>query len=218
MTDSGAPPPPAVIRGTTPVLAPLAPRDAAAAAGVLARAFADSPVYRVVLAGASDLARVRALRRVKRGFVAALQGQGASRAAFLEGQLAGIALTVCPGRFPLSIREELLQAAGCATTGAAAIVRLLRLTAYMRARHPAEPHFYLFALGVEPAAQGKGVGKALLADLHARADADGMPCYLETERQSNVRLYEGVGYRVVTDENVPGFDELRMWTMQRSPR
>ena len=54
--------------------------------------------------------------------------------------------------------------------------------------------------------------------MSARADAEGVPCYLETDKQRNVRLYESAGYRVITDETVPTKPGFRMWTMQRSAR
>jgi ribosomal protein S18 acetylase RimI-like enzyme len=198
-------------------LAVLGSDDARAAAGVLARAFADSPVYLAVLANLSEPGRARALERVKRGFVWAMAHNGECRVARKEGALAGVTLITAPGGYPLSWLDELRQSTGCATTGPVAIGRFLHVTAYMRRRHVKEPHFYLFAIGVEPTQQGRGIGKALLADLNARADAAGVPCYLETEKAINVRLYESVGYRVVTDELMPGLDRVRMWTMLRPP-
>jgi ribosomal protein S18 acetylase RimI-like enzyme len=196
-------------------LAVLGVADAAAAAGALARAFADSPVYQAVLSTLSEDVRPRALLRVKRGFVSAMAHHGESRVARVGGTLAGTTLVTAPGAYPLSWLDEIRQAAGCATTGPTAIVRFLKVTAYMRSRHITEPHFSLFAIGVEPAQQGRGIGKALLAELNARADAAGAPCYLETEKAINVRLYESVGYRVLTDALIPGLDNVRMWTMAR---
>lgn len=57
----------------------------------------------------------------------------------------------------------------------------------MEERHPPEPpHWYLFILGTEPAAQGRGLASALLAHMLARADADGMPAYLESSSERNL--------------------------------
>ena len=41
-------------------------------------------------------------------------------------------------------------------------------------------HAYLWFLGVTPAAQGHGIGSALLRAANARLDADGLPAFLET--------------------------------------
>ena len=42
------------------------------------------------------------------------------------------------------------------------------------------PHWYLSILGVDPDHQGKGLGGELLKPVLAQADAQGLPCYLET--------------------------------------
>jgi ribosomal protein S18 acetylase RimI-like enzyme len=131
--------------------------------------------------------------------------------------MVGCSLVMPPGTYPLSVRDEFMQAVGCATTGPTAIFRFLRLGSYVTAHHIKEPHFYLFVLGVDPPRQGRGIGKALLRELNARADAAGVPCYLETEKAINVRLYESVGYRVVSDGTVPGLGSVRLWTMVRPP-
>jgi len=189
--------------------------DSIDASGVLARAFADSPVYAAVLTDKNEAARLKTLTRVKAGFVSATVGHRESRVVREGDRVVGVSLVMAPGGYPLSWADEIRQSTGCATTGPTAILRFLKLTAYMRKRHEPRPHFYLFAIAVDPSRQGRGIGKALLRELHARADAAAAPCYLETEKAINVKLYESQGYRVVTDENIPGFDSLRMWTMRR---
>ncbi|WP_214326577.1 GNAT family N-acetyltransferase [Nonomuraea sediminis] len=64
------------------------------------------------------------------------------------------------------------------------------------ARHPAEPHWYLAVLGTDPAAQGQGLGRALLESGLARSDATGLPAYLETTKEQNVPFYERFGFHV----------------------
>ena len=198
----------------TPTL--LQPNDTKGATLVLARAFSNSPVYAAVLRGDTDADRERTLMRVKRGFVASVVRHGECRAVRDEDKIIGVTVIHAPGQYPLSFRDEIVQATGCATTGPVAIMRFLKISAYMRERHLKGPHYYLFAIAVDPAFQGRGIGKALLAELHERADARKMPCYLETEKPLNVKLYESVGYRVVTDEDLPGLPSgVRMWTMVR---
>jgi len=88
----------------------------------------------------------------------------------------------------------------------------------MRVSHLTQPHHYLFILGVDPPEQGRGHGRTMLTALNARADASKVPCYLETDRETSVRLYERVGYRVITDARLPAVGDLRMWTMRRDPQ
>lgn len=80
-----------------------------------------------------------------------------------------------------------------------------------------EPHWYLFILGVDPPRQGQGLGSAIIQEGLSRADAAGLPCYLETMKARNVPFYEKHGFQVVVDEIIPG-GGLRLWTMKRQPR
>ena len=51
----------------------------------------------------------------------------------------------------------------------------------------------------------------------ARANAEGVPCYLEMQNVRNVRFYRKQGFRVVSDGEVPGHG-LRVWTKLRGNR
>jgi ribosomal protein S18 acetylase RimI-like enzyme len=67
---------------------------------------------------------------------------------------------------------------------------------------------------VEPARQGQGLGSTLLESLSTKAQADEVPCYLETDKPSSVKLYERHGYRVESEVVLPKI-ELRLWLMKR---
>ena len=54
---------------------------------------------------------------------------------------------------------------------------------------PSEPHWYLNLLATHPDWQRQGLGSALMDVMFERADADGLPCYLETETPENVAYY-----------------------------
>lgn len=79
------------------------------------------------------------------------------------------------------------------------------------------PHWYLAAIGVEPAAQGRGLAGQLMQPVFQRADAAGLPCYLETHTEKNVRVYQRSGFEVCTHREVPGHD-VSVWAMLRPPR
>jgi ribosomal protein S18 acetylase RimI-like enzyme len=66
------------------------------------------------------------------------------------------------------------------------------------------PHWYLLILGVEPDAQGQGMGGSLIAPILRRADDEGTPCFLNTHKPSNVAFYQRYGFTVVREEAVPG--------------
>jgi ribosomal protein S18 acetylase RimI-like enzyme len=80
-----------------------------------------------------------------------------------------------------------------------------------------EPHWYLAAIGVEPEHQGRGIGGALMQPILARADSAHLDCYLETHRESNVRLYQKHGFDICEQATVPGHP-IPLWAMKRRPR
>jgi GNAT superfamily N-acetyltransferase len=60
----------------------------------------------------------------------------------------------------------------------------------MEASHPAFAHWYLSLIGVDPAAQGRGLGSALMHHVLAEVDSVGVPAYLEATSPRNRTLYE----------------------------
>jgi ribosomal protein S18 acetylase RimI-like enzyme len=89
-------------------------------------------------------------------------------------------------------------------------------TALHRAHAPG-PHWYLWAIGVAPEHQGRGVAGHLMQPVFARADADGLPCYLETHKEANVRIYERYGFTVAAQAGAADYPG-KIWAMTRSPK
>ncbi|MCB5165825.1 GNAT family N-acetyltransferase [Streptomyces bambusae] len=81
---------------------------------------------------------------------------------------------------------------------------------------PQEPHWYLALIGADPAAQGQGHGAALLRSGLAKADAAGLPAYLESSKPDNLPFYEHFGFRVRGEVRLPGGGPL-LWGMWREP-
>ena len=82
--------------------------------------------------------------------------------------------------------------------------------------HPAEPHWYLALLGTDPVVQGLGAGGALLQPALGEADAGGLPCYLETQKEENLSFYARYGFEVLHTISVPGSPTV--WGMRRPPK
>jgi ribosomal protein S18 acetylase RimI-like enzyme len=115
---------------------------------------------------------------------------------------------------PLSAELKLLPTM-LATTGWPRFGRLMAIRADMDAHHPMQRrHAYLWFLGVAPAAQGRGVGSALLRAANERLDAEGLPAYLETGTTRNVALYQRHGYEVLSEHKARA-DAPPMWSMWR---
>jgi ribosomal protein S18 acetylase RimI-like enzyme len=77
------------------------------------------------------------------------------------------------------------------------------------------PHWYLMAIGTRPAAQGTGLGSALLEIGTSQADSAGLPCYLETGTVSNVAFYSKRGFEVIGQAEVYRFT---LYGMVRPPK
>ncbi|MEU2791605.1 GNAT family N-acetyltransferase [Streptomyces sp. NPDC007100] len=86
------------------------------------------------------------------------------------------------------------------------------------AKHtPTEPHWYLAVIGADPAARGQGHGAALLRSGLAKADAAGLPAYLESSKPANLPVYEHFGFTVREEIQLPGGGPV-LWSMRREPR
>ena len=66
--------------------------------------------------------------------------------------------------------------------------------AAMEQFHPSEPHWYLAFVGIEPAIQGRGLGRVLLAPVLTIADQTNTLCYLETPFPRTHAFYERLGF------------------------
>ncbi|MCF4123392.1 GNAT family N-acetyltransferase [Antribacter sp. KLBMP9083] len=83
---------------------------------------------------------------------------------------------------------------------------------------PDERCWFLGVLAVHPDCQRRGIGRALLRDGLAEADAQGQAVRLQTSTPQNVAFYERSGFAVtqVHDPLYPGSPPL--WSMRRGPR
>jgi GNAT superfamily N-acetyltransferase len=138
------------------------------------------------------------------------------------GAPGGAAVWLPPGQ--TTVTPERAAAAGFdalpAQLGADAADRFFGVLGFaepLHVRDMPEPHWYTMVVGVAPEHQGRGLGRALLQPVLDRADADGVPCYLETAQPANVTFYERLGFRVLVDTTEP-ISGLRLWTFRRDPR
>ncbi|GBG39238.1 GNAT family N-acetyltransferase [Mycobacterium montefiorense] len=92
--------------------------------------------------------------------------------------------------------------------------RFQALDALFDEHHPAQPHWQLAFLGVDPRLQNSGLGSALLEHFHEELDAVGSPQYLEASNHNSARLCRRHGYRdmspceILLPDGTPFF---RMW-------
>ena len=106
----------------------------------------------------------------------------------------GVALWLPPG---IGVDEAGVDAVLQASIEPARQAELYRMFEDMARYHPAEPHWYLPLIGVDPAAHGQGYGGYLLQQSLERCDRDGVIAYLEATSERNIPLYQRHGFQVV---------------------
>lgn len=140
-----------------------------------------------------------------------------------DGQrLLGTAVWYAPGDHPIpALRgiRMLPHMSSLLRYGLGMVRGLAKMGTNQLAHFPAEPCWYLAALGVTPDAQGKGVGSQLMRHVLRDIDEVHQPAYLETGEKINLRFYQRVGFDVressVQLAPAPG---PTCWTMWREPR
>ena len=116
-----------------------------------------------------------------------------------DDELLGVAVWLPPGAFPPAPARQIRALPDYVPVLRAAPREFPRLMRYMtRAAglHPPDPKWYLEVIGLDDGFRGRGLGGRLLAPGLARADAQGLPCYLETSKPRNVAWYERLGFAV----------------------
>jgi len=78
------------------------------------------------------------------------------------------------------------------------------------------PHQYVILLGVDPNKQGQGFGSRLMQHIIKASEEKGQPCYLETHGNKNVEFYKRLGFKVVSEGNVPGTNIIQFAMLRDS--
>jgi ribosomal protein S18 acetylase RimI-like enzyme len=127
-----------------------------------------------------------------------------------------VALWRPPGKWEIPFYEYILNAGEFLGLFGFQGARVVTATMdVIEKRHPHEPHYYLQAVGTDPAKQGKGYGGVVMRRQIAVADAAGAPCYLESSKETNIPIYKSLGFEVTGEIKIPKGPTL--WPMWRPP-
>lgn len=190
------------------------PGDLERVSEVLARAFQDDPMWRWALGRDGTDERRARLERFFGGIARILEAR--HELTFVAGDTAGAAVWMPPGQWKFRLVDEArLAPTVLGAFGAAGTVRLLELLMGVERVHLREPHYYLFAIGTDPAQQGRGVGAALLEPMLARCDAEKLPAYLESSNPANLAFYRRHGFE---ETGALHFGGNQVTPMRRAPR
>ena len=75
-------------------------------------------------------------------------------------------------------------------------------------------HWYLSIIGINPALQGKGFSHILFDSMFNKIDKENVPCFLDTNNEKNLPVYERFGFKILEKYEVPGTDIVN-WAMIR---
>ena len=77
--------------------------------------------------------------------------------------------------------------------------------------------WYLYNLSIKMDAQGKGIASKLMHPMLQFCDDEKMVAYLETNKDTNVGLYQHYGFDLMKEENVPK-TSVKHYAMVRQPQ
>lgn len=198
------------------VVGRLGEADIVAAGQMLATAFQDDPLQAYVFPDVEERAQ-----RSPAQFSALVRQGYLFGEVLATAKMTGVSVWMPPGRVTTS---EQAAKSGLRDLprlmGNDAFMKFATVLDYLSATHnkgtPAE-YWYLVAVGVTPDKQGCGQGRALLAPIMARADAERMPICLETAQPNVSAFYEKLGFTPAI-ESVHSVSGLRFWTYLRNRR
>ncbi|MFI1386325.1 GNAT family N-acetyltransferase [Embleya sp. NPDC020886] len=192
-----------------PVVRPITDADIPTAVDTLARAFADYPYTRHVIAADDHEGRIRRFQELCLTHIGMVYGR-----VWVADEGRAVAVWAVPGQDSspafAEIGPTLVELGGDRAAAAAAAD-----TAIAPYR-PQEPGWFLETVATAPEAQGQGLGSAVLIPGIQEAERAGHPAFLETSSEANVRFYERLGFKVTADVQLPD-NGPRTWCMRRDP-
>lgn len=184
-----------------------------------ARGFFDDPFFMYLSADAR--LRARGLAIFVRSHLAVLGDRAVAVGARNEaGILVGVSVWQRPGTYPLPAlaqARELVGSFRALVPRPPALRTGLRYVTAMERVRPRDEHWYLALLVTDPMLWRRGVGTALLEPTLASIDTEGLPCYLETQKEANLAFYRRFGFDL-TERLEPNPGGPPLFTLTRPAR
>ncbi|MER7349789.1 GNAT family N-acetyltransferase [Streptomyces aurantiacus] len=192
-----------------PLVRPATAQDSPLAVRTLAGAFADYAFTRHVIAADGHVERVRRFQELFLTRVGLPYGR-----VWVTDDARAVAVWTTPDQDPApgfaEVGPLIEELAGERAPAFASAERALE------PHRPREPVWFLATVGVDPDAQGHGLGRAVLGAGLDAADRAGRPAFLETSSERNVKFYENLGFAVTAEVELPDGGP-RTWCMRREP-
>jgi ribosomal protein S18 acetylase RimI-like enzyme len=205
--------------GSSPIVVrPAVKADARELSRVLALAFEHDPPMIWMFPDPASRRRRQLRRMFLTLFRREVCARGGARVAADGGRIVGAALSLPPrAKARTSKRYQVMMLAGLLWAFGRRFGYLKIIGEATAEIHPKEPHWYLFAIGVDPSHQGMGVGAALLRERLRHIDTERLPAYLESSSLANVPMYEHFGFENTGTVPLPE-DAPVLTSMWRTPQ
>jgi GNAT superfamily N-acetyltransferase len=196
----------------------IQPGEESAVVAALGRAFFDDPLFGFFV---PDLVKqTKALSAFMASGVKDALPFDDIWVAHAEGKVAAAAVWLPPGAYPRGLKRDVMSYVRSLPTFKLAGKRVFPaiglLGAVDKAHHEVHgPHYYLAILGSDPQMQRTGAGTAVLAPVLTRCDTEGLPAYLETQKEENIAYYARHRFEVVQKIEAKGCPPI--WTLLRQP-
>ena len=138
-----------------------------------------------------------------------------------SSEIEGLAAWFAPGKSDMT-NFRMMRVGGMAFSremGPDILERLNMIGEYtsrMRKQHVTEPPWHLFPIAVEPEYRGTACPRPLMRSMLDRITGEGLPCYLETQKETNLSLYIPIIDLITYTDIIPGIT-MKHWGMLLRP-
>jgi ribosomal protein S18 acetylase RimI-like enzyme len=182
-------------------------------AGAMARAFHDDPALGFLLGDGRRPERLETFFEAELRVIAFPH-----EIVWATDDLTGGAIWAKPGDWRVPVGASIREGPAMVRVFRRRLGIALWTRLRMEAVHPRKPpSYYLAAIGVEPASQGKGLGSELMSPMLGQIDAEGAGAYLEASTTRSRALYERHGFVQTGEIRLPRGGPS-IWPMWRDPQ
>ncbi|AZO95915.1 GNAT family N-acetyltransferase [Iocasia frigidifontis] len=189
----------------------LSKKDLDKSAQVLAKAFYDYPMFKCILGEKHNMENIEIFLRFLIKY-AVLYGKAYGSSSEIEGILLFSSFKDYHFNLFRSLRSGALSLVKLGSDAGKKLNEFNNFSLKIHQEKVIGPHQYVILLGVDPEKQGQGFGSKLMYPMLKTAEKKGQPCYLETHSFKNVKIYEGFGFELISEDLVPGIN-IPHWSM-----
>ena len=193
----------------------LGKKDIDASADSVAKAFYDYPMFQHILADKLNHENIKLFLKFLINY-SVLYADAYASSREMEGII--LFTEFKDYRFNLirSIRSGILSLAKIGADEGKRFNEFDSFTLEIHKRKMKDNHLYIILIGVNPSKQGEGYGKRLLQSVLKVAQEKGQSCYLETHGEKNVSFYSKLGFKVISEDILPGTDIIQYAMLKES--